>query len=227
MFKLLLILFVIKLYARNDILKLVRKKHGQNILKVVRKYEKLQSQLLKVRADIKFIKTCKSERLIPTFANVKLAIKNAKHKLKSKIARLIMETELQSKHNQKRKIENEFRSVSITLKSSLSVIFYNCLIYQINIASKRKLKAITKRHLRKLDKFRRRTSTPISEKVTFSHIRNTIHNFSNYQMKNTRPCRLGWITISLISLLITPQKLSSRCFTKTFCQIFHTFWTTN
>ena len=95
MFKLLLILFVIKLYAQNDILKLVRKKHGQNILNVVRKYEKLQSQWLKVRAGIKFIETCKSERLIPTFAKVKLAIKNAKHKLKSKIARLIMETELQ------------------------------------------------------------------------------------------------------------------------------------
>ena len=62
--------------------------------------------MLKVQADIKFIKTCKSERLIRTFANFKLAIKNAKHKLKSKIARLILETELQSKHNQKKKIMN-------------------------------------------------------------------------------------------------------------------------
>ena len=76
MFKPLVVLFIIKLYARNDIFKLVRKKHGQNILKVVRKYEKLQPQLLKVQADIKFIETCKSERLIPTFANIKLAIKN-------------------------------------------------------------------------------------------------------------------------------------------------------
>ena len=75
--------------------------------------------MLKVQADIKFIKTCKSERLIPTFPNVKLAIKNAKHKLKLKIARLIMETELPSKHNQKKKIENEFRSVNITLKHHL------------------------------------------------------------------------------------------------------------
>ena len=95
-----------------------------------------------------------------------------------------METELQSKHNEKKKIKNELRSVNITLKSSLSVIFYNCLIHQINIASKSKLKAITKRHLRKLDKFRRKTSTPINEKVTFSHIRNTVHNFSNYSLSN-------------------------------------------
>ena len=106
MFKLLVILFIIKLYAQNDIFKLVRKKHGQKILEVVRKYEKLQPQLSKVQADIKFIKTCKSKRLIPTFANFKLGIKNAKHKLKSKIAPLITETELQSKHYQKKKIKN-------------------------------------------------------------------------------------------------------------------------
>ena len=140
--------------------------------------------MLKVQPDIKFIKICKSECLIPTFANVKLALKNGKHKLKSKIARLIMETELQSKHIQKKKIKNELRSVNITLKSQLSVIFYNCLIHQINITSKTKLKAIAKRHLKKLDQFRRRTSTPINEKVTFSHIRNTKHNFSNYSLSN-------------------------------------------
>ena len=95
-----------------------------------------------------------------------------------------METELQSKHIQKKKIKNELRSVNITLKSQLSVIFYNCLIHQINITSKTKLKAIAKRHLKKLDQFRRRTSTPINEKVTFSHIRNTKHNFSNYSLSN-------------------------------------------
>ena len=167
--------------------------------------------------------------MIPTFANVKLAIKNAKHKLKSKIARLIMETELQSKHNQKRKIENEFRSVSITLKSSLSVIFYNCLIHQINIASKSKLKAITKRYPRKLDKFRRRTSSPINEDVTCSRIRNTIHNFSNYSFTNEEykalPFGLDYHIPNQSSYNTTETE--SEMFTKTFCQTFHIFWTTN
>ena len=55
----LVIQFIIKLYARNDVFKLVRKKHGQNILKAAKNYEKLQSQLLKVQADIKYIKKYK------------------------------------------------------------------------------------------------------------------------------------------------------------------------
>ena len=42
----------------------------------------------------KFIKTCKRENLIPTFANVKLAIKTGNAKLKKKIAHLILETEV-------------------------------------------------------------------------------------------------------------------------------------
>ena len=178
--------------------------------------------MLKVQNLFKFVKTRKKERLIPTFANVKLAIKNGKHKPKSKLARLVMEMALQSKHNQTKKIKKELRGVNIMLKSSLSVIFYNCLIHQINIASKSKLKAITKRYPRKLDKFRRRTSSPINEDVTCSRIRNTIHNFRIIlsQMKNTKLCRLGWIIISLISLLITPQKRSLRCLPKHFAKPF-------
>ena len=43
---------------------------------------------------------------------------------------------------------------------------------------------LTKFFVINLDKFRRRTSTPIIEKVTFSHIRNTVHNFSNYSLSN-------------------------------------------
>ena len=131
-----------------------------------------------------------------------------------------MKTELQSKHNQKKKIKNELCSVNITLKSKLRIIVYNCLIHQFNIASEIKLKAITKSHLRKLDQFRRRTSTPINEKVTFSYIKTpyTIFRIILYPMKNTRLCGLGWVIIFLISLLITPQKQSLRCFTKAVCQ---------
>ena len=185
--------------------------------------------MLKVQTLFKFVKTRKKERLIPTFANVKLAIKNGKHKPKSKLARLVMEMALQSKLNQTKKIKKELRGVNIMLKSSPSVIFYNCLIHQINIASKSKLKAITKRYLRKLDKFRRRTSSPINEDVTCSRIRNTIHNFSNYSFTNEEykalPFGLDYHIPNQSSYNTTETE--SEMFTKTFCQTFHIFWTTN
>ena len=47
--------------------------------------------------------------LVSTFANVKLAIRQGNKKLKTKMSRLIMETELQKKYEQKNKIRKEIR----------------------------------------------------------------------------------------------------------------------
>ena len=66
MFTLLIILFPIKLYVRKDIFKYIKKRHGQDIIKVIRSLEKLQTKFMKVSADIRYIKTGKKEQLIPT-----------------------------------------------------------------------------------------------------------------------------------------------------------------
>ena len=79
MFRLLLILFVITLYARTDIFKRIKKKHGQSVLNVVRKLENYKTKIIKLQ-DINFTKMCKRENLIPTFANIKLAIKTGNTK---------------------------------------------------------------------------------------------------------------------------------------------------
>ena len=72
----------------------IKKKHGQNFLNVVRKYEQLLAKFMKLQADIKFIKTCKKEYLVPTFANVKLATRSGSKNLKLRLSRIIMEAEL-------------------------------------------------------------------------------------------------------------------------------------
>ena len=72
MWKLLVILVIIKIYVRIDILRQIKKKHRQDVLNVVRKYEQLLARFIKLQADIKFLKICKREYLVPTFANIKL-----------------------------------------------------------------------------------------------------------------------------------------------------------
>ena len=49
-----------------------------------------------------FIKTCKREDLILTFAKVNVAVRHGTQKLKMKIACAIMEREMQNKNDQKR-----------------------------------------------------------------------------------------------------------------------------
>ena len=66
-----------------------------------------------------------------------------------KIARLVMETELQNKYRQKHKSRKEIRSINILLSTSLSVIVYNALLHQIIIAAKSRIKVIKLRRGRK------------------------------------------------------------------------------
>ena len=102
-----LCLFVIKLYCDNDIFNHIRKKHGKDIYNIIRSFETLKTKYQKVILDLKFIKTCKKEELIPTFANVRLSVKHGSAKLKKRISRIIMESEMQVKHQEEIEARNQ------------------------------------------------------------------------------------------------------------------------
>ena len=74
MMKLLVILFIIKLYARNNIFKHITKKHGHDLIKVVGDFEQKKTKFEKLFADIALIKLCKKEQLIPKLAKVHVSI---------------------------------------------------------------------------------------------------------------------------------------------------------
>ena len=54
--KLLVILLIIKLYARKKIFKSIKRKHGQDIICLVRSLEHLKTKYMKILADIKDVK---------------------------------------------------------------------------------------------------------------------------------------------------------------------------
>ena len=49
---------------------------------------------MKITDDIKFMKLCKVEKIIVTFAKLNLSIKSGSQKLKLCIARLVMESDI-------------------------------------------------------------------------------------------------------------------------------------
>ena len=181
MFKLLVSLFVIKLCERNDIFKYVKKKHGQDIITVLRSLQKAHRRFMKVSAGIKYIKTSKKERLTPTFAKVNISLKNTSFKPKLKIATLIMETEMQNKHSGKRKLKKELKQIHNILKRSLNLVFLNAVFRQLNIALKSKFKVIANHNQKKLTNLRKQQDRK-TDKSTTTYIKNTVHNFSSYQL---------------------------------------------
>ena len=132
------------------------------LIKVIRDIERKKTKFEKLVANSAYIKLCKKEQLIPTFAKVNVSIRNATYKLKRKIARLVTETELQSKHWEKRK----FCFINVLLSTSLSVIVYNALLHQIHIAVKSRIKVIKLRHGKKLHnlKLKQETTNYVDER---------------------------------------------------------------
>ena len=133
-----------------------KKRYGQEIIRIVRSFENLKTKHVKVAADIRFIKSCKNENTIPTFAKVNLSLKHGNYKLQLRIARIVMETKPQNKHCEKSKLKKEIKNIGVQLKNALGLILYNTLIHQINKAIGSRRIAILSCHKKKLEKFRER-----------------------------------------------------------------------
>ena len=97
--------------------------------------------------DIKFLKQCKQEQLLSAFANVRLSTKGSNIKLKHRIARIIIEDELQYNYQHNKKL---IKNLSIQLKFSFSTILYSALLLKINIVIKSRSIAISRKHKNKI-----------------------------------------------------------------------------
>ena len=83
---------------------------------------------MKINVDIKYFKTCKKEELTPRFVKVNSARKSGTTRLKKKIAKLVMETELQNKHIERKKTKKELRYMSVNSRITLCVILFSAII---------------------------------------------------------------------------------------------------
>ena len=72
--KLLVIPFILKLYAQISIFKYIQEKYGQEMIKLARKIEKRRVKIAKIKCHIKFILYCKKNNLAPIFTTSKFAI---------------------------------------------------------------------------------------------------------------------------------------------------------
>ena len=180
MFKLLVLLFVIKFHALNEISEYMKKKHGYTIT-VIRSLEKTQRKFIKVSPDIRFTKTCKKEGLTPTLVKVNISLKNASFNLKRKTAVLITETEMQNKHSEKGKLKKELKHIPNILKRNLKLVISNAVFHQLNIALKSKFKVIANHHQKKLTNLTKQQEGKISKSTT-RYMKIQFTTFQSYQL---------------------------------------------
>ena len=121
------------------------------------------------------------------------------------------------------------RSVDITLRTSFNVIFYNWIIHQINIATKSKFKVVSKRHLKKLEKFWKRKAVMRNETIPSMYIKHTVHNFSSYVLSDEEynPLSYGLDHHIPTSSNYNGVKTEFELFYRNILSIFLTFLKTN
>ena len=119
---------------------------------------------------------------LPKFAKVKLGIKAGKDKIQQKIARIIMNTELQQIYHEKRKFRREIIQLSMKLKAQVGLVLFNGVIYSLDKSIKQKSIPVTKRHEKKLVKLRKDKRLTFGENIKY--ISHTAHNFSSYQLSS-------------------------------------------
>ena len=65
----------------------------------------------------------------------------------------------------------------------MNIVIYHTLLHQINISAKRRLKAMSKRHAKKLTKFNNRENKTDGREPK-QIPKNVVHNFSSYTLSN-------------------------------------------
>ena len=136
-------------------------------------------------------KTCKKEDLIPTFANTRLSVKHGSGKLKKRIDRIIMESEMQVKHQEKKKLKQEIKALSTQLKIALPTLVHTTLLHRSNLAVKSRIKSIAKHYEKKISKFRKRQQkSDIKSRSQVS--KNAMHNFSSYTLSDDEIMALNY-----------------------------------
>ena len=98
--ELLIINFLIRLYARRNIFQHITEKYGQNTTKLARSIERKRTKLGRIKSDLTFLTTCKRNKLIPTFAKPKISIKINKS-IRWKIASTILDAEIRNKQKKR------------------------------------------------------------------------------------------------------------------------------
>ena len=177
---LLVFIFIIKIYARTNLFNITKEKYGHDTLRLVRRYEKLCVKLGKLNSDLKFLLCCKNEKLTPTFARPKLSIYTTKN-IKSKIARVIIQTEIQNKHRLKKQLKIDLRKITSSIKVTVSEIFFQALRYRIRNVICSKENKWSQKHDKKLQNLR--ACIPAKNKATVRNFApKVIHNFSSYSL---------------------------------------------
>ena len=175
--KLLVINFLIKLYALRNIFEAICGKYGQSTLTISRNMERSRIKIAKLKCDLKFLLTCKKHNLCPTFARPKISVKLEK-RIRKKITKTIIEAEITNKHKRLKELKKKEKGELKALEEKLGFVLLCALNKAINRRIKGKRQEWSRIHERKLSSlFKEIVPLTVRDRPN-----NVVHKSSSYRL---------------------------------------------
>lgn len=171
-------LFLVKLRFPSDqsIAQIIKKRYDENVLKLVRKFERIDFQQRKAALDVSFLEECQRNGFIPNFLNFRMSSKNLKSsQTYRKCQENLLKEEIRLKKSLERQRKNEFSILKSTLKEKLNSIdfMHICSLFLTsNDKSLEQHKETQDKKLSRLTSVRTQSNNP--DKVIFNYSSKTL-----------------------------------------------------
>ena len=170
--------------AKYSLIEIVRHRYGNEIVKIVRKFEDLDFKIRKTTLDLDFLSSCQKRSLIPKFLRFRLANRNLTN---STAYRLCQQRLLKEEISQKkRRIITLDKKFELCRQNLISVLTYFDFIHISTIFLAKNDRLLSIRQKVHDKKFYKLTTDSSSFLSTTTHDPDkVIYNFSSYELSDT------------------------------------------
>ena len=172
----------IRFASRLSFSEVLRKRYGDRILRLIRKFEKTDVKHKKALLDLQYLKICEDHKVIPKFLRFKVANSNLRSSSTYiRCQRKLLIEEINNKKTIVNKLDRDSKLLYNNIKSSLNLIDFHHVLNISLISNEKELEQIKFRHLSKLKTLIPNFSRDLVE--TSSHDpEKVIYNFSSYEL---------------------------------------------
>ena len=135
----------------SSITRILRRRYGNPVVLIFRKFEKANYKLKKCRADLSFLNECQLNKLYPNFLKFKLWKKDYSFdKACRNFQDHLLKLEIKSKTKEECRIKHDLDEVTDDLKQKVSWLDWNHLLCFVDRINDKKIDTVERVHQRKL-----------------------------------------------------------------------------
>ena len=199
----LVFLFIIRLRfpSNKSIANIFRKRYNNNIVKELRKFEKLDYKIRKNETDLEFLNSCIENDVTPKFLSFKLPNNNLRNSITYKECQLqLLNQEIKDKKTIISRQKKEFDKIKKGIKVEISYLDFAHVCCLFLVQNDKKLTKVKDVHMKKLINL----GVHDTKRNKLHNPEDVIFNFSSYKLSDSEKSLLA----KGLNFAIPPKKLN-------------------